>query len=180
MMAVVFSVGLTEDSSSLIHMWSLLPLRLEDGSLIQNDFQSLIYWWSVTQDLTPTDWKNIILNISFAPLKVLSKVLDTLPDFMVPERQEIMPPAQKLPCMNVANSSLSVPPISSGCTISILQSFNWEARNTKAAKNEDAKVHLYLSDEAIVSDRDHQKLKALDMLRSFLLHWRKSTQQKCL
>lgn len=45
------------------------------------------------------------------------------------------------------------------------------ARNSKAAKNDDAEIPTFLWDEAIVSDGNIQKLRALDTFRSFALRW---------
>jgi len=44
-------------------------------------------------------------------------------------------------------------------------------RNTKATKNDDAEVPVYLWNEAIVVDGDPTKLLALDVIRHFALRW---------
>ena len=103
------------------------------------------------------------------PQKPLLKVLDNLGKEIVFTRQR-----ETEGNINKVRSKFALTETPSG-TKEDTKNFDKDAdvvrRNKKATKNNDAPVSEYLWDEAIVNDGSHTVIKALSIIRGFVLRW---------
>jgi hypothetical protein len=122
---------------------------------------------TLLQSLTAEERRRIIADTSYLPLEIITKLIDSFPSTDV-ERPCIdsSQPSKKV-CLRLERAPLFQ---ETEVTKSPL-SADRVARNSKATKNDDAQVPVYLWDEAIVPDGDPLKLAALNIIRTFALCW---------
>ena len=138
------------------------------------------------KQLLSGDRRSIIEDTSFVPLGVVLQLLDSFKSLIGKGHSHEITTSKKArleyeSCIKFptlpseSNMRMGETAVRNGETV------NRDSRNTKATKNDDAEVPVYLWNEAIVQDGDPKKLSALDVIRHFALRWwRKHTTRDFL
>jgi len=126
------------------------------------------------KQLLSGDRRSIIEDTSLVPLGVVLQLLDSFKNLSGKGHSYEITTSKKArleyeSCIKFptlpseSNMRMGVTAVRNGETV------NRDSRNTKATKNDDAEVPVYLWNEAIVQDGDPKRLSALDVLRLFAL-----------
>ncbi len=140
----------------------------------------------VMKRLTNRQTQTLLSDTNILPQRVLLHILDQISmdsqsrsDLSITSTQHRAPPQFQLmdhieddysSDTTIKHSNLSSSQQLQGLA-KLDQETDSKQRNAKAAKNDDAPVPEYLWDNAIVPDGDHQKIKALSVIRLFALRW---------
>ncbi len=95
--------------------------------------------------LPPKERRSIIDDTSLLPLGVVLKVLDSFTNL-----DQVFSPNPKRVCSDLSNATLVTVPKTKESLVSVVASSDRDSRNTKATKNDDSEVPVYIWNEAIV------------------------------